>query len=95
LLKQWILINKSKYLILNYNDFNKPISETAYSKRVVHIFNKYLGLKINVQILRQIKESCNIYENKNYNDMNLNEKIELSKKMLHSYEMSHQYAKKN
>jgi hypothetical protein len=95
ILALWKKYLNPEYLLLDYNGFKKPLSKSSFSKRVVKIFEKYTGKKINVQILRQIKESDNIYGNKSYDKLNLNEKIKMSKKLLHSFEMSHQYAKKS
>lgn len=85
---------EKKYLLVSYKDNKKPLSENALSKRIPYIFNKYIGKAITNQIMREIKESDNIYGNKSYNDLSLNEKFEIHSKLLHSGFTGMEYGKK-
>jgi hypothetical protein len=89
--------NKShKYLLTNYKDESKPLSETSLSHRIPKIFDKCLGKKINNGLLRQIKESNTIFDNaEDYNNLTLNQKIELHKRLGHSLETAHEYSKRD
>lgn len=98
LLFTWFTVyNKAaRFLLLNYRDKKRPLSETSLSHHITFIFEAYLGKKINNQLLRQIKESYNILENPDvYNDLTLNQKIEIHRKLLHSFETAHEYSKKD
>jgi hypothetical protein len=83
-----------KYLLTSYKDPKIALSEGALSRRIPKIFDKYVGKSINNGLLRQIKESHTIYDNPEYNDMTLNQKIELHKRLGHSLETAFEYSKK-
>lgn len=96
LLNKWFTeYNKNPiYLLVNYRDLDKGLSKSALSHKIKKIFKKYSGKAINNQLLRQIKETNNIYDNADkYNKMTLNEKIDIHKKLLHSFETAHGYLK--
>jgi hypothetical protein len=97
LLNKWFAVHNraGEYLLVSYKDHNLPLSETALSKKIPIIFEEYIGKRVTNQILRQIKESDNIFGNKEkYDALSLFDKINLHKKLLHSFETGHQYAKK-
>jgi hypothetical protein len=83
------------WLLVSSRDPKEPLSEKALSKRIIDIFKRYLGKKINNQVLRQIYESHTIYDKKDeYDKLTIGEKIILHKKLMHSFNTAHEYAKK-
>lgn len=84
-----------KWLLTSYSNSNEPLSRVNLSKRISHIFNKQLGKPITNQIIRQVKESYNVYGNPDYQNMTLDEKVQQAKKMQHSYLQQAEYAKKD
>lgn len=95
LLDYWFDTYKYKYLLVSYKDSSNPLNEMGLSKRIQLIFNKYLNKPISNQILREIKESQNIYGDKNYANMTLNEKYALHSKLLHSFSTANEYSKRD
>lgn len=84
-----------KFLLVSYKNRDKGMSENALSKRIPIIFMKYIEKPVTNQILREIKESQNVYgDKKEYDEMDLNQKYELHKKLLHSFATGSEYAKK-
>lgn len=85
----------AEWLLVNYKDKSSPLSEVSLSKKIPLIFEKYTGKKVTNGLLRHIKESNNIYDNADkYNNMTLNQKYELHKKLLHGLPVALEYAQK-
>lgn len=96
LLDYWFSVynTECKWLLISYKNKNKALSEAALSKDIVKIFMKYIGKPISNQVLREIKESDNVYGNKEkYDKLDLNEKYKLHSLLLHSYATAGEYAK--
>ena len=79
LIKNWIDISKSDYLLINVSD-GTPMSPNGITKNLNNLFQKYINKSISTSLLRSI------FISNKYNDNTLNnhDKKELAEKMLHS-----------
>lgn len=94
LLDKWFnTYNKSDWFLVSYRDHEEPLNETSLSRRIMHIFEKQTGKKVNNGLLRIAVES-DIINDPTYKDLSLNEQIALHEKQLHSFFTSHEYLKK-
>lgn len=79
LIKDWLNITNSKFLLINVKD-NTPMSANGITKNLNSLFETYKNKKVSTSLLRSI------YISHKYNDttMSLKEKNKLGKDMLHS-----------
>jgi len=79
LIKDWLDITNSDYLLINVKD-GTPMSANGITKNLNSLFENYKNKKVSTSLLRSI------YISHKYNDtnMSLKEKQKLGKEMLHS-----------
>lgn len=73
---------------------DKPLTETDISKLIPALFSKYINKHITINMLRQIYET-NLIQSPLYNNLSLNQKEEMHKKLLHSFNTAQEYNKIN
>lgn len=79
LIKDWLNITNSKYLLINVKD-GSPMTANGITKNLNSLFETYKNKKVSTSLLRSI------YISHKYNDtnMSLKEKKKLGQEMLHS-----------
>jgi hypothetical protein len=86
-------VNKGgKYLLTNYRNYNKPLTDGNLGKRITMLCDNYLKKHITINTIRQIGETDNINSNA-YKSSSIKDKEKMHNKLQHSFMMGHYYAK--
>jgi len=93
ILNKWLDINDTKYLLIRTST-RRALTENDLSHLIPQIFEKYINKHITIQLLRQIYET-ELQSSKEYNEMSMNEKDEIHKKLLHGSAVAQEYKKLN